>query len=88
MKHVCYNGKKIMLVQPIKPDGTRLGGTQVAVDTIGAGVGDTVLVSSEGRSATEILGFDRRMPLRTVIVGIVDHIEYYASAQIQSEEEK
>jgi len=46
----------------------------VAVATVGAGIGDVVLVASEGRSATEILGFESRMPLRSVIVGIVDHI--------------
>lgn len=77
MKHPSYEGKKVLLVEPVLPDGTPKKGTVVAVDTVGAGDGDIVLVASEGRSATEILGFSTRMPLRSVIIGIVDHIEHY-----------
>jgi len=75
-KHVAYNNKKIMTVRPMQPDGTETAKTMVAVDTIGAGIGDQVLVASEGRSATEILKLDKRMPLRSVIVAIVDEIQY------------
>lgn len=75
-KHPAYEGKKVLLVEPVSPDGTPKKGTVVAVDTVGAGDGDIVLVASEGRSATEILGFKSRMPLRSVIIGIVDHIEH------------
>ncbi len=78
-KHPSYEGKKVLLVEPVSPDGTPKKGTVVAVDTVGAGDGDIVLVASEGRSATEILGFKSRMPLRSVIIGIVDHIEQYHS---------
>jgi ethanolamine utilization protein EutN len=78
-KHPSYEGKKVLLVEPVSPDGTPKKGTLVAVDTVGAGDGDIVLVASEGRSATEILGFTSRMPLRSVILGIVDHIERYRS---------
>ena len=78
-KHHSYEGKKVLLVEPVNPDGTPKKGTLVAVDTVGAGEGDIVLVASEGRSATEILGFSSRMPLRSIIIGIVDHIETYRS---------
>lgn len=74
-KHECYQGKKILVVQPVTPDGElKPSGTVVAVDTVGAGKGDIVMVASEGRSATQILGFKRRMPLRSVILGIVDTV--------------
>ena len=63
-----------MLVKPINPDGSFKSGTMVAVDTIHSGIGDTVLVASEGRSATEILGFNKREPLRSIIIGFVDKI--------------
>jgi len=76
IKHPSFQNQKIMLVRPINPDGTLKAGTMVAVDTIRAGVGDTVLVASEGRSAMEILGFKKREPLRSVIIGVVDTIEY------------
>jgi len=74
VKHHSFDNKKILLVRPMLPDETIKASTMVAVDTVGAGIGDVVLVASEGRSATEILGFESRMPLRSVIVGIVDHI--------------
>lgn len=74
IKHPSFDNKKIMLVRPINPDGTFKSGTFVAVDTVRAGVGDTVLVASEGRSAMEILEFKKREPLRSVIVGVVDTI--------------
>ena len=76
IKHSSFDNKKIMLVRPINMDGTVKSGTMVAVDTIRAGIGDTVLVASEGRSAMEILEFKKREPLRSVIVGIVDRIDY------------
>ena len=75
IKHSSYHNKKILLVRPVNPDGSLKSGTIVAVDTVRAGVGDTVLVLSEGRSATEILEFKKREPLRSVIVGVVDRID-------------
>jgi ethanolamine utilization protein EutN len=75
IKHTAFTNTKIMLVRPVSPDGTLKSGTMVAVDTVGAGEGNTVLVASEGRAAMEILGFSSRQPLRSVIVGIVDRID-------------
>jgi len=80
-KHSCYANKKLMLVRPIEPGGSFAGPVQVAVDTVSAGKGDCVLVASEGRAAMEILGFDRRMPLRSVIVAIVDRIDHPNAAK-------
>lgn len=75
IKHPAYEQQKVLLVRPVSPDGTLKAGTMIAVDTVGAGEGNTVLVASEGRAAIEILGFSARQPLRSVIVGIVDHLE-------------
>jgi microcompartment protein CcmK/EutM len=75
IKHPSYDNQKVLIVRPVSPDGKLKSGTMVAVDTVGAGEGNTVLVASEGRAATEILGFSARQPLRSVIVGIVDHLE-------------
>ncbi len=75
MKHDAYLNKKILLVRPVTPEGNLKSGTMVAVDTVGAGVGNLVLVASEGRAAMEILGFSSRQPLRSVIVGIVDSVD-------------
>ncbi|MBN1349042.1 EutN/CcmL family microcompartment protein [candidate division KSB1 bacterium] len=75
IKHHAYQDQKILLVRPMTPDGELKSGTMVAVDTVDAGIGDHVLVAQEGRSATEILGFKRRMPLRSVIIGVIDRID-------------
>jgi len=76
IKHESYVDRKIMLVKPLTPSGEIKSGVMVAVDTVGCGIGDTVLVASEGRSAMEILGFPRRAPLRSIITAIVDRVDY------------
>jgi microcompartment protein CcmK/EutM len=76
VKHESYKSRKILIVRPITPDGALKSGTMVAVDTVGAGVGNTVLVASEGRAAQEVLGFKTRQPLRSIIVGIVDSVTH------------
>ena len=78
IKHDSYQNRKIMLVKPIAPFGELKSTVMVAVDTVGCGVGDIVLVASEGRSAMEILGFKQRIPLRSIITAIVDRIDYTA----------
>ena len=57
----------------ISPTGQPLGGYLVAVDSVDATVGQTVLVIDEGNSARQIIG-DASAPIRSVIVGIVDDV--------------
>ena len=73
VKHPAYHGTKLMVVQPVKPSGEADGASMLAVDTVGAGAGETVLVLREGRSAGEILNL-QEPPIRSLIVGTVDHI--------------
>lgn len=87
IKHESYHAKKLLLVHPITPDGKLKSETILAVDTVHAGKGDIVLIASEGRAATEILGFKRRMPLRDIIIGIVDSIDWSFKNQSESESE-
>ncbi|RPI00682.1 MAG: hypothetical protein EHM72_08500 [Calditrichaeota bacterium] len=75
IKHPCYNHQKILLVKPVSPQGAPQSGLMVAVDLVGAGSGDLVLVASEGRAAEELLDFSCRMPVRSLIVGIIDQID-------------
>ena len=53
-----------------EPDGTSV----IAVDLVGAGAGETVLVLDEGNSARQVTGLDAG-PMRTVVIGIVDAID-------------
>jgi ethanolamine utilization protein EutN len=73
IKHESYAGTKLMLVQPITPEGEDDGDSLLAVDTVGAGVGERVVVLRQGIAAAQVLGIDRP-PIRSVIAGIVDEI--------------
>ena len=58
--------------------GQPTGGYLIALDAIGAGKGETVLVLDEGNGARQILG-DSNAPVRSVVVGIVDAVELESS---------
>lgn len=64
---------KLMLARPVDPKGTIDGGYLVAVDTVDAGVGETVLIVS-GSSARMASGM-KDCPVDAVIVGIVDSVD-------------
>jgi ethanolamine utilization protein EutN len=74
VEHPFYDGKKQLIVRAITPDGAFDGDKYVvAVDMVGAGVGETVIVMDEGNSARQLLGA-KDAPVRSVIVGIVDEV--------------
>ena len=66
-------GSKLLLVQPVRPDGSERGAPLVAVDTVDAGAGEQVLVVS-GSSARMAAGLADR-PVDAAIVGIVDTVD-------------
>lgn len=66
--------KKILIVQPITLDGQHLGRDLLALDTVDAGVGDTVLVVQEGQSAAQVLK-STDVPVHSVIVAVVDGLD-------------
>ena len=68
------DGKKLLLLRPVRPNGEATAKTRIAVDSVGAGVGERVLVIDEGNSGRQILG-DTSAPVKTVVVGFVDYIE-------------
>jgi ethanolamine utilization protein EutN len=73
IEHPFYDGRKQLIVRACTPDGAFDGDRYViAVDLVGAGVGETVLVEDEGNSARQLMGAVNA-PVRSVIVGIVDH---------------
>lgn len=69
-----FDGRKLLLCDLLGPEGAPAGGYLIAVDTVGAGIGETVLLIDEGNSARQILGAPEA-PVRTLIVGIVDDVE-------------
>jgi ethanolamine utilization protein EutN len=74
INHSFYDAKKLMVVERTAPDGTPLADYLIAVDTVGAGVGQRVLVLDEGSGARQVFS-SKDAPVRSVIVGIVDHAE-------------
>jgi len=76
-KHRKFEGAKLLLVQPIDPDETARGPALLAVDGVGAGVGERVLVVLEGRAAGEALG-RKGAPVDAAILGIIDHVDIHA----------
>jgi ethanolamine utilization protein EutN len=74
-KHPAYAGRALFVVQPIDERGADTGTSFVAIDHVQAGVGDRVLVLTEGNGVRQILKMGDIVPIRSVIVGIVDHVE-------------
>jgi len=72
-KHRKFEGAKLLLVQPLNIDDTPRGAALLAVDSVGAGVDEKVLVVLEGRAAGEALG-KKGAPVDAAIIGIVDTV--------------
>jgi ethanolamine utilization protein EutN len=69
-----FDGRRLLVCDLVGPAGAPAGGYLIAVDTVGAGAGETVLLLDEGNSARQILGLSTA-PVRTLVVGIVDAVE-------------
>jgi len=73
INHKFYDGKKLLIIDKITPTGSVTSGYLIAVDSVGAGVGETVLVIDEGNSARQVVD-DSSAPIRSIIIGIIDDI--------------
>jgi len=74
IKHPAYLDRKLMLIHPLTADNQPTGRCTIAIDYVGAGEGDTVIISAGPGTAAEVFGFPRA-PIRELIVGIVDHTD-------------
>lgn len=68
-----FEDRTLLLCDLLDPDGTPSGDYQIAVDSIGAGAGETVLLIDEGNSARQVLNAPGA-PIRTVVIGIIDEV--------------
>ena len=73
-KHQQFEGAKLLLVQPLTIDDQPRGPVLLAIDSVGAGVHEKVLVVIEGRAAAEALGRPGA-PVDAAIIGIIDSVE-------------
>ena len=69
-----FENRKLLFVDLLDPDGKESGNDVIAVDAVGAGAGETVLVLDEGNGARQVLEAPDA-PVRAVVVGIIDEIE-------------
>lgn len=68
-----FDAKKLLICDLLDIEGNSTGYT-IAVDVVGAGVGETVLILDEGTSARQIFDVPTG-PIRAVVVGIVDEVD-------------
>jgi ethanolamine utilization protein EutN len=72
-KDARLEGKKLLIAKPISPEGADESGYMIAVDTVGSGTGETVLIvtGSSARNASEC----KDRPVDAAVIGIVDEIK-------------
>ncbi len=72
-KHGKIHGAKLLLVQPLTLEDQPKGAPLLTIDSVGAGVGEKVLVVIEGRAAGAALR-RKAAPVDAAIIGIVDEV--------------
>ena len=73
IKHPFYDGKRMLVVEKAVQAGAASADYLIAVDAVGAGVGEPVLVLDEGNGARQIHG-SKDAPVRSVVIGIIDEV--------------
>jgi ethanolamine utilization protein EutN len=76
-KNRKLEGAKLLLVQPLTLEGEARSVALLAIDSVGAGVGERVLVVIEGKAAGDALG-RKAAAVDAAIIGIVDRLDYEA----------
>jgi ethanolamine utilization protein EutN len=71
VKHASFQGRRLVVVQPLGVDDAADGPPLVAVDAVGSRRGDRVMITSDGTYARELTGHENT-PARWSVVGIED----------------
>ena len=74
VKHPAYQNRTLLLIQPLSLKSQLVRTPTIAVDYVGAGEGDTVIVGAGPGVAQEVFGVEDA-PIRELIMGIVDHFD-------------
>ena len=79
-KHPSHEGRKILLVQPLTLENQDRGDALVALDWVDAGIGDRVLIATEGWSA--MTSVERpESPIDMAVVAVIDAVELMDTAR-------
>ncbi len=73
-KAASHEGRKILVVQPLNLDGSDRGEAVLALDAVGAGIGERVLIVTEGFGAMTAVG-RTNAPIDMAVVGIIDSVD-------------
>jgi ethanolamine utilization protein EutN len=73
-RHEHLGRKKLLLVRRLDLDDQEEGGEVIALDVIGVGVGEKVLIVQEGNAARSLFK-DTKIPVQAVVVGVVDRVD-------------
>jgi ethanolamine utilization protein EutN len=72
VKHATLRGQKLLIVQPLMADGKGPDGDpQIAVDAVGAGTGERVVITSDGKYVRQLVK-QENTPIRWSVIGIAD----------------
>ena len=74
-KNERYANSRVMMCQPVTPEGAETGLTLLALDSVDSGVGDIVLVVQEGWSASTAATGEQGAAIDSAIVGVVDRVD-------------
>ncbi len=81
VKEETHNSYKLMIIEYLDADGIACGERQIAIDAAHAGIGDVVIVNTDGGIAKSILD-DKEVIVDLTICGIIDHISYDGEIRI------
>lgn len=69
-----HEGRKILVVQPLNLDGSDRGDPVLALDAVDAGIGERVLLTTEGFSAMTAVGRPNS-PIDSAVIGVIDSVD-------------
>ena len=73
-KAPSHEGCKLLVVQPLNLDGSDRGEVMIAVDAVDAGVGDQVLLTTDGYAAMSSVG-RMQSPIDMAVIGFIDQVD-------------
>ncbi|HEY1240527.1 MAG TPA: EutN/CcmL family microcompartment protein [Bryobacteraceae bacterium] len=73
-KHASHEGRKVLIVQPLNLDGSDRGDAVLALDAVDAGIGDRILLATDGWAASNAVGRPQS-PIDMAVIGFIDEVD-------------
>ena len=83
IKHAAYENRTLLLVQPLSLKSQLVRKPTIAVDYVGAGEGDDVLVGAGPGTAEEVFGI-QNAPIRELVMGIIDRFDVSSDVEVNA----